>query len=295
MKLESIILLKEPHKSFILFHETQPFSSWHSHPEYELVLILKGKGKRMVGDHIDRFKEEDLVLVGSNLPHEWLCDSEFYDNPDRFQGEAIVYQFSIDFLGNEFFEIFENRHLKLLLENSSRGIKFEGKSKRQIMSIMTQSLKRDEIDQVYSLFSIFRILAKTTEFNLLATPGFMGTFHNQGSEAMRKALEYIFTNFHKKITVKEMLKITNTANSSFCRSFRKCYRVTFKEFLTNARIGYSCVLLKDNTLSISQIAYSCGFENISNFNRQFKKIKGLTPSQFQDILVTKKSVAINEK
>ncbi len=294
MRLESIKLLKVPNKSFILFHETHPFSSWHSHPEYELVLIVKGKGRRMVGDHIDRFFEEDLVLVGPNLPHEWLCDSEFYNNQEGFQGEAIVYQFSLSFLGIEYFEVFENRNLKLLLENSSRGIKFEGITKRKIISLMKQNLRKDEIDQFYSLFLIFRILAKKCIYRLLAAPGFTGTFHNEGSESMRKALEYIFSNFHKKITIRKMLEITHMSNTSFCRAFKKVYRVTFKEFLTNARIGYSCLLLKDNTFSISQIAYSCGFENLSNYHRQFRKLKGITPSQFRNKLETYKIVDTDE-
>ena len=158
MKLENIRLIKDPDKSFIVYHETQPFSPWHHHPEYELVLIIKGKGKRMVGDHVDRFKQNDLVLVGSYLPHVWYCDKEYYDHPDGFQGEGIVYQFLYDFLGPQFFEIPENRNLKMMLDESSRGIKFHGKTKEKIISLILENYDSGGTDRLYSLFSIFKIL-----------------------------------------------------------------------------------------------------------------------------------------
>jgi len=284
MKLENMRLIQEPDKSFIVYHETQPFSRWHHHPEYELVLIVKGTGKRMVGDHIDRFKQHDLVLVGSYLPHEWLCDHEYFDHSNGFQGEGIVYQFLPDFLGPNFFEIPENLNLKLLLEESARGLKFKGRTKERITSLMLQNFNLDGTDRLYSLFSIFRILSKTKEYTLLSSPGFIEPFHQEGNEPMQKAIEYIFRNFHKDLSIKEMLYITNMSNTAFCMAFKKCCRMTFKEYLLKTRIGYACKLLSEGSLNISQIAYSCGFENISNFNRQFKNIKGLTPSKYQNKL-----------
>jgi AraC-like DNA-binding protein len=281
MKLENIRLIKDPDKSFIVYHETQPFSLWHHHPEFELVLIVKGRGKRMVGDSIDRFRQHDLVLTGSYLPHEWLCDKEFYDHPDGFQGEGIVYQFLPDFMGAGFFNIPENRNLRTILELSSRGLKFKGKTKEKIISIMVENYRLDGTDRLYSLFSIFKILSKSTEYSILASPGFMEPFHQEGNEPMQKALEYIIRSFHKEIAIKDMLDITNMSNTAFCMAFKKCYRMTFKEYLLKTRIGYACKLLGEATLNISQISFNCGFENISNFNRQFKKLKGLTPSQFQ--------------
>lgn len=286
MKLENMRLIQEPDKSFIVYHETQPFSRWHHHPEYELVLIVKGKGKRMVGDHIDRFRQNDLVLVGPYLPHEWLCDHEYFDHLGGFQGEGIVYQFLPGFLGPGFFELPENRNLKLLLEESARGLKFKGRTRERITSLMLQNYNLDGTERLYSLFSIFRILSKTKEYSLLSSPGFIEPFQQEGNEPMQKAIEYIFRNFHKDLTIKEMLYITNMSNTAFCMAFKKCCRMTFKEYLLKTRIGYACKLLSEGSLNISQIAYSCGFENISNFNRQFKNIKGLTPSQYQNKLET---------
>jgi AraC-like DNA-binding protein len=286
MKLESTRLLQDPDKSFIVHYETKSFARWHHHPEFELVLILNGRGKRMIGDHIDRFEPNDLILLGSFLPHEFLCDSEYTDHRDGFQGKAIVYQFYRDFLGQQFFEIPENRNIKRVLDESYRGLRFYGKTSEKLISLMENSHCLDGTERLYSLFSIFRIMGQTREYELLSSPGFMEPFHKHGDDPVQKAVEYIVRHFQEEVSMKEMLAITNMSNSAFCNAFKKTCRMTFKEYLLNIRIGYACRLLTDETLNISQIAYNCGFENLSNFNRQFKKIRNITPSQFQQIAIS---------
>jgi AraC-like DNA-binding protein len=281
MKPEKTILLQDPDKSFIVHYETKSFARWHHHPEFELVLILKGRGKRMIGDHIDRFESEDLLLLGSYLPHEYMCDREYTDHPDGFQGKAIVYQFLSDFIGPRFFEIPENNNLKRILEESYRGLEFYGNTRKMIISLMEKSYQLDGTERLHSLFAIFRILGQTREYRPLSSPGFMKPFHNQSDEPIQKALEYIVQHFQEEISMKEMLFITNMSNSAFCNAFKKICRMTFKEYLLNVRVGYACKLLTEDTLNISQIAYNCGFENLSNFNRQFKKLKSITPSMYQ--------------
>lgn len=286
MNVEEIRLLQDQDKSFIVFHETNVFSHWHHHPEYELVLITKGKGKRMVGDHIDHFEDNDLVLVGSFLPHEWLCEESYYPKKDEFCGEGIVVQFLENFLGDHFFNIPENKKLQHILEESSRGLIFSGKTKEKIISIMLKLCHQDATDRLYSLFAIFGIISKSKEFNSLSSPGFMEPFHKIGNEPMQKVLEYILKNFHGDISMKVLLDISHMSNTAFCSLFKKTYRMTFKSYLLQTRVGYACRLLGNERFNISEIAYQSGFENLSNFNRQFKKIKGLTPSQYQSKLLS---------
>jgi AraC-like DNA-binding protein len=281
MKPENSKLLQDPDKSFIVHHEVKSFARWHHHPEYELVIILKSRGKRMIGDNIDRFEPGDLFLLGSYLPHEFLCDSEYQDNPEGFQGEAIVCQFLSDFIGTAFFEIPENKNLKRILDESYRGLEFYGKTRERIKSLLRNSYQLDGTERLYSLFAIFKLLGETREYSCLSSPGFMKPFHNQSDEPIQKALEYIVQHFHEEVSMKEMLLITSMSNSAFCNAFKKICRMTFKEYLLNVRVGYACKLLTEDTLNISQIAYNCGFENLSNFNRQFKKLKKITPTQFQ--------------
>jgi len=282
MKLIEIRLIQEPDKSFIVYHEKMPFSPWHFHPEYELVYIIKGQGKRMVGDHIDRFKENDLVLLGTYLPHEWLCDSNFYHENGEFKGEAIVVQFLHDFMGDRFIEAPENTELIKVLMHSSQGCKITGQTKRIVISYLDEILEADNSEKLYILFNIFNNLSKSKEYKLLSSPGFTETFKRNESAPLAKAWQYILENFQGDIKVNHLLDITCMSNTTFCLAFKKAYRMTFKEYLTNVRVGYACRLITENSSSIAEIAYESGFENISNFNRQFKKIKGFTPKEFRN-------------
>jgi len=279
-KAANIRLIKEPDKSFIVYHEKNIFSPWHQHPEYELVLILKGKGKRMAGDHIGRFEENDLVLLGPYLPHEWLCDESYFSLTEGFKGEGIVIHFLHDFLGSQFFDIPENKYLNMVLQDASRGIKFSVKTKEKLIPLMQKIVQLPITKQLYTLFSIFKHISKCKDYTLLCSPIFTEPFHSGVSTPMQKALQYILQNFQKDASIKGVLEFTKMSNTAFCKAFKISYRMTFKEYLLSIRIGYACNLLTDENLNISEIAYSSGFENISNFNRQFKKIKEVTPSQF---------------
>jgi AraC-like DNA-binding protein len=281
MKAVEVKLLKEYDKSFLLYHETNPFSRWHYHPEYELVLITKGAGKRMVGDHVDRFEEGDLVFLGSNLPHEWLCDDEYFSHAKGFRGEGIVIQFVEDFLGKTFFEVSENKKLKKLLSDSVRGCLLKGTTKLIIAKIMKKMLLQDPSDNLYSLLNIFKIISNSTDHTLLSSPNFLQAFQSDEYDPMKKVIQYILQNFQEPIHIKNLLKIANMSSTSFSVLFKKTHNMTFKEYLVKIRVGYACRLLSDEDKSISQISFEAGFENLSNFNRLFKKCKGVTPSEFK--------------
>ena len=236
----------------------------------------------MVGDSINRFENNDLVLIGSFTPHECLCDPEYFNHPDGFQGEGIVIQFVHDFLGDTFFKIHENSNLNKFLQGSTRGYSFSGETKQRIISIMLKMKGMNDSERFYSLFSIFRIFFSTTkEFHILSSLAFNEPFWIDESGPMQKALKYILQNFQKQISIKDLLEITNMSNTSFYAAFKQTYRMPFKDYLLNIRVGYACKLLTDPSQNISGIAYDSGFGNISNFNRQFKRIKGITPSQFR--------------
>ena len=289
MKIAKIRLLQEPNKSFIVHNERSPFAPWHHHPEYELVLILSGKGRRMVGDHVDRFEENDLIFTGPFLPHQWVCDNENSDQKESSQNEAFVIQFVNDFLGDKFFEAPENTSLRKFLSESTRGYEFYGKSKNEIITILKRMITMTDIERLYALFSIFEIFQASTEYHFLSSPASVESFLLSGNEPMQKTLQYMLQNFQKQIQIKDLLEVTNMSYASFYSHFKRAYILPFKDYLLNIRIGYACKLLINETQNIAQIADDCGFENLSNFNRQFKRLKNMTPSQFQkQISVIKK-------
>ncbi|MGE5406251.1 MAG: AraC family transcriptional regulator [Methanosarcina sp.] len=276
MKIAKLSLHQDKDKSFIVHNESFPFAPFHHHHEYEMVLIEKGKGKRMVGDNVDRFQKNDLVFTGPFLPHQWIPDEDASQD-----ARAFVIQFSYDFLGDKFFEIPENAGVRKFLHESVRGFTFFGKTKQQIISILLKMKNSTHEERLYNLLSIFKIFSGTRETIHLSSPGSIESFIQKDNEMMQKALQYILQNFQNNIQIDQLLEITNMSYSTFYSHFYRDFKMTYKQYLLGVRLDYACKLLKNESLSISGIAYSCGFGNLSNFNRQFRKAKKLTPSQFQ--------------
>lgn len=281
MKVSTLRLHKELYNSFIFHTEKDPFTLWHHHPEYEIVLITKGKGRRLMGDHVARFEQSDLILIGPYLPHQWICDIECNSLSEVSPNEALVIQFEDDFIGNKFFEIPETAGVRRLLNESTRGIEFTGDAKLKIASIMNNMAQMNDSKRFFSLLRIFEIFETVTEFKCLASPNAINSFSSKENVSMQLALQHIFQNFQKKIQIDDLLDLTNKSYASFYPAFKKTFMMPFKDYLLNVRIGYACKLLVDGTMAISEIAYDSGFENIANFNRQFRKIKKMTPTEFQ--------------
>ena len=282
MKLVEIRIPQEQGQSFIFLNEKKKFVPWHNHPEYELCLITNGKGKRMIGDHIDRFEENDLVFLGPYLPHVWLCDEEYNgDSTNPFLGEAIVIQFNENFLGETFMQLQENESLKKAFISSFRGCSLSGKISLEIGDILKAMIVMNHTERLYATLTIFCKLSQNQDFQQLASSSFMQFYQSneKQNEPIQKVTQYILQNFQKNIQVEDILNIANMSNTTFCIAFKKTYQVTYQEYLKTIRIGYACRLITNGVKTISEIAYSSGFENLSNFNRQFKQVKGVTPSQ----------------
>lgn len=282
MKSIELRLPQEVDKSFIVFRETGQFFPvpWHFHPEYELVLVLKSTGRRMVGDHIGYFQEGDLVCMGPYLPHVWVNDSMYINGQADDLADAIVIHFKDNFLGEHFFSIPEMDAVKNFFKLSRRGMALHGKTRDQINSLMIGMVGMNGIQRLSSLLSIFDILSNTKEFELLASVGYT---HNTQStnDRLGRITEYVMQNFDKEISLPEIASMANMAVTTFCNFFKEQYRTTFVEYLNSVRIGHACKLLAERDQTIVEVAYECGFNNLANFNRQFKKYKHMTPSQYR--------------
>lgn len=273
-------------KSFVVFRETGKCfpCPWHFHPEYELVLVLRSTGRRMVGDHIGYFDEEDLVFMGSGLPHVWMNDQQFFDGEAGYDADAIVIHFMESFLGEKFLSIPEMENFKNFLRLSSRGMAFYGKTRKRINHLMKEMVNMSGLKRLSALFEIFDILSTSTEYKLLASPGYTQKIELKASDRFGKVTEYIMRNFDKEITLPEVASVANMAVTTFCNFFKDHFRVTFVEYLNTVRIGYACKLLADEDQNIVEIAYESGFKNLANFNRQFKRFKNMTPSEYRRMI-----------
>lgn len=279
-------LPKDFDKSFIVFQEKGQFfpCPWHFHPEYEIVLVTKSHGRRMVGDHIGYFEEGDIVVMGPYLPHVWVSDTQYISGQTDHFAEAIVIQFEKNFMGTNFFDLPELTELRNVLNLTERGMVLRGKAKKRVSEILHSMPQMNGIQRFSALFSLFDILTTNTDYELLTNPGFVQNFQFCTSDRFKKISEYILSNFYEEIQLHDIAKIANMSITTFCNFFKAQYRMTFVEYLSTIRVGHACKLLAKKENNIIEIAYRCGYQNISNFNRQFKKIKTMTPSEYRNTL-----------
>lgn len=283
MKAVEFRLPQDFDKSFIVFREAGKYfpCPWHFHPEYELVLVTKSTGRRMVGDHIGYFDEGDLIFMGSLLPHVWVNDARFIHGQADEPADAIVVQFVENFLGDAFLGIPEMEDVRKVLRLSDRGMAIRGKAREKITTLMKKMPLMNGLQRLSSLLLIFDILANTSEYDLLASPMFTQNFQRESSDRFRKITEYILQNFNKDITLPEIASVASMGVTAFCNFFKEQFRVTFIEYVNAVRIGHACKLLSEHDHNIVEVAYECGFNNLANFNRQFKKLKNMTPSDYR--------------
>jgi AraC-like DNA-binding protein len=268
--------------SFIVKELCDPYfdPNWHFHPEYQLFCVLEGSGTRFVGDQIRPFHPGDMVFIGPNVPHLWRSDYYFRSNSDQ-QAHGIVIYFQEDFLGKDFFEKPEMVELKHLFEKAGRGMEITGDTREQISGKMRTLVGQSGFPGVLGLLDILYRLATTNEYELITSLGFVNACKPLETERMRKVHEYVMQNFHQEISLEKVAGLTNMSAPAFCRYFKARANKTFSEFVSEIRIGHACRLLIEANMSVTQIAYECGFKTISNFNRQFKEIVRENPLKYQ--------------
>lgn len=238
----------------------------------------------MVGDHIGYFDEGDLVLMGPLLPHVWVNDEQYIHGKEDNAADAVVVQFVENFLGENFLQIPEMENLKKVLQLSAFGLEITGDTRNRINELMKKMLNASGLMRLSMLFTIFDLLANSKEYKILASPAFLNNSNLHQSNRFNNITEYIMRNFDQEISLNEAAAAANMATTTFCNFFKEHYRVTFMEYVTEIRIGHACKLLSDPTKNIVEAAYESGFNNLANFNRQFKKLKSMTPSEYRKML-----------
>jgi AraC-like DNA-binding protein len=256
-------------------------SNWHYHPELELVCIKNSSGTRMVGDNMENFHHCDMVLLGPDLPHSFTHDGKYLDRKGLHAAEAIVIHFEKDFLGPHFWDIPEMKEIGKIIHLSRQGLKIQGKTKKQVSSLMTRMMEASPAMRVILLLKILEEISIDSEYVLLATKSFNYSENSTDNDKLSRIYQYTFENFGKKISIDEIAALFLLSPQSFCRYFKLKTRKTYFQFLVEIRIGHACRLLLDNELSVSEICYSCGYNTISHFNHQFKKVMRKSPVQYR--------------
>jgi AraC-like DNA-binding protein len=256
---------------------------WHYHPELELVYIKKSSGTRFLGDSIKKFQEGDLVLIGENLPHMWQNDNIYFEKDSGLTAEALVIHLNKDFAGKDFFRLSELVSIKDLFENAKRGVLFRGEIKTHVVRMVEEMLESSPFDRFIILLQLLKLLSTDTSVEILASPGFVDNFKKEENRRLDKIYDYIINNFKEEITLEKVADLAGMNISSFCRYFKKTTNKTFSHYLNEVRVGFACRLLIEQKYNISETCYSSGFNNISNFNRQFKIILNMSPSEYMKL------------
>ncbi|MDO4496525.1 MAG: AraC family transcriptional regulator [Bacteroidales bacterium] len=274
--------------SFYMFdHRKESFDfPLHKHAEIELTFMENCTGvRRVVGDSIETCGRFDLVLVGSNLEHAWeqLPDEEL---PDVAAGHTVreyVVQFAPDLLSEQFLAKTQMETLAKLLENAKRGIAF---GLPVIMRVFDNLNKLSEekagFPRVLRLLEILYQLSLESDFHLLSSASFTHAKHSTESRRVHKVEEYISEHFKEEIRLNTLADLVGMTPTAFSRFFRLRTGRTLSEYIINYRLGYASRLLVDTSDSIVEICYESGFNNVSNFNRVFKKKKGCSPTAFRE-------------
>ena len=269
--------------AFRAWHNIKPnFGTvWHYHPELELHYVVRGEGVRFIGDNVSNFTAGEILLLGENLPHTWRCNKEYFQEESNLRVEALVIQFRADWLGTGFMSLTETYSIRKLYEKAKRGLTVKGSTKQQLAELMQRSLDEDPLQRVIVLLSILKLLADSDEVEPITSPYAFYKSNELETIRLNKVCSYALANYEKDISLAEISSIANLSVTSFCRYFKMMTNKTFHDFLIEIRISHACRALIEDRLSIEMVCYESGFNNVSNFYRRFKRIKGLTPVEYR--------------
>lgn len=255
-------------------HRTPNFEvPWHQHVEYELILFTEGAGLSFIGNYVGEFEVGDIFFLGANLPHTFQKSGDLVTS-------AVVVHFKEDFWGSEFLNLPECKGILTLFKTSQQGLKVTTQTK-DLLGPMIKSLETEKgFKRLISLCECLELLAEKKEFSTLSTQE-IKQLNTKNRERIDRIFQHTMNNFKEHITLTDVARIADMSIPAFCNYFKKSTKKNYIDFLNEVRIGYACNLLLEDQTNISGACYQSGFNTIANFNKQFLKIKGMTPSSFK--------------
>ncbi|WP_316790376.1 AraC family transcriptional regulator [Pedobacter frigoris] len=255
-------------------------ASFHFHDLCELVWIEKSHGKRIVGDHIGNFEDNDLVLMAPNLPHIWQNDKSYKNNEENTVKSIVVY-----FPSDLFIALTDDQSVlsqaQDLIDRAVRGLTFGTNTTNAVKQVLLKLPDQNGFDRVASIITIIQLLAVAKDYEFLASISFKNDYDLKDSNRINKVYQFLMENFQRDIHLKEVADLCNMTTNSFCRFFKGRAQKSLNQFLNEIRIGHACKLLRNADFSISDVCYASGYNNLTNFNKFFKEIKGMKPSEYR--------------
>jgi AraC-like DNA-binding protein len=281
MKIVFEKIVPEAGNSFAILDKRAPAfdGRFHFHPEIEITLIQASRGRRVVGDSIEQFAPGDLVLLGENLPHQYVSDSA----PRKTPAQAKVIQFRANFMGEVLLSLPEFKRIAAMLNQATRGLKFSRDTTEQAAQLIKQIFSASGARRLLHLLELLDILSRDGRAAPIASAGYLSRINTREGDAIDKALEYLNTNFTQPVKLENLSCHLHVSPATCNRLLQKSIGRSFKTSLNEIRISHACRLLLETEQPIVEVAYSSGFNNLSNFNRRFKELKRHTPKAYRNL------------
>lgn len=246
-----------------------------THEEYEISVIVGCSGKRFVGNTIENFSDSDLFLIGPHVLHAVQPDS--YE-----RGNVITLRFIKEVFGTAFFDLPENKQIANLLHEAQRGVAFASTDIPSFHRKIQELTELSGFDRMIAFFQLLQLLAINQQRRVLSSRGFAPVTNRKDYEIVNKTYEYIINRFaDHHITLDEISAYANMSPTTFCRYFKKHFCKTFTNFLNEVRVGHACKLLQQTDKAVAEIAFASGYNQLTHFNRQFKRIMGYSPKEYR--------------
>lgn len=266
-----------------IFQDNLESLKWHYHDYYEISFIIEGTGKRFVADSMDDFYPGDLVFVAPNIPHTWVVDKEQVTTNAR-KLEMVYLQFTDATLGKEMLALSEFSYAALALSLSERGVRIVGDTLNEASNILLQMPYANSFNRYILFLELLDMIGKSKDLISIASIEYNNKRYNIENKRILTIHEYFMKHFRDDIDLAQIASLVNMAEGSLCRFFKMQVGLTIFEYLNKIKVEFACKLLMNKEISITEVAFDSGFNNLSHFNKQFKLITGVTPMKFRQRL-----------
>jgi AraC-like DNA-binding protein len=258
------------------------YDKLHLHPELQITLVLKSEGTFIAGDYIGSFKPGDIFILGPNLPHVLRNADRYFEGKKNLRAESLALYTNEKLFGESFLNYKETEALKKFLERAKYGLKVEGETKKILTEQLWKLKTVTSLDKFILLFEILKLLVESKSTKVLNKHLNPEAYSEKEGKRMMDVFHFTFNESYRAISVDEVAAIANMSTTAFCRYFKTHTRKTYIEFLNEIRINNACMLLQKKDAVVTQVCYQVGFNNLSNFNRAFKKIMRQTPMEYKE-------------
>ena len=258
------------------------YPTLHYHPEMQITHIRNGKGAYFIGETVGHFSPGDIFIIGPNTPHFFRNEAGPLSTDDGPVTTLSIY-FNKEAFGSRLFALPETIAIAQLIERSGFGFIVDAQQRHEVAARMEKIRTSDGFDRLIELFVLLNLLATTYRLKTISKHLLTASPNDRENQRLNDVFDFMIQNYHRPITLEEGSQVANMSQTAFCRYFVKRTRKTYTGFLNEIRIGYACNKLLATDKSISEIAYECGYKNISHFNRQFQKIMSQTPSEYKSM------------